>query len=386
MTCITGICNSPTIQHKVGVTIKQVEVEDREVPAMVWYPASPEGSAEPYDYHGLGMGKSKAVYDAPMDTSEESYPLIFASHGIGMCAPDLWKLTEAWAAAGYIVVAPDHKDAAICHIGGGSDISNKDFYKAAIKGGFDLGKTVQILLPDQVNMALTDITYRSNETTATINSAVSWNSDPSSIFYGMIDSQNIGLAGHSLGAWDTFYSAGTGMYCEATPEYVCEAPPPELTTDQLIQYTCCNDTFRDQTSHGKIENAKALVGIGPGIIWYPNYLGLDDLENVQTMFITEALSPKVDYMTNSEIPYEIIQPPKDTIVLWSNHMTVSASIDTIPFARALLPGALWHNQAIKSYQKWTTALFDSALKGEPEDLDSLRNGHDCMVKEKHWED
>ena len=378
---VNCVSNQPNTRYSVGVRAERNGGTD----VMVWYPAESSPETEPYDYHGLGRGKSEASLNAP-PVQGESFPLILASHGIGTCAPDLWQLAESWASAGYVVAAPDHADAAMCHIGGGSDITPREFYRAAIRGRFDLGSTVQNLLPGQLAMVLNDISYRSEETYSTIDAAIDWSGDPSSFLYGMVDPGQIGIAGHSLGGWDSFYTAGAGMHCEGVPPEVCEAPPENLSTDRLIEYTCCSDAFRDSTTHGTHPNVHAVLGIGPGMIYFPNYLGLEDMEGVQTMFITEALPPRVDYWTNSGIPYEIVSPPRNDIVLWSNHMTVSASIDAIPFVRPLLPGSLWHRSALRAYSDWSTAFFDSSLKGDASGLEALRGGCSLVVKEKSWED
>lgn len=377
--------------HDIGVRVTEVTVNgsggpNYAVPAMVWYPADAAEGSVPFDYHGMGKGRSRAILNATADGSSSPYPLIVASHGIGMCAPDLWRLAESWAAAGYVVVAPDHSDAAICHIDGTSDVTRRQFYRAAIKGGYDLGKTVKLLFPDQVKMVLDDISFRSNETYSTIDAAVSLNGDPGSFLRGMIAVESIGIAGHSLGGWDAFFAGGTSMRCKSVTEEMCSAPEPEIETDKLTYRTCCNSEFFGKTTNGRHENVKAVLGIGPGMIYYPNYLGLDDMAGVRTMFITEALPPMVDYETNAGRPYDTLAPEKFDVRLWANHMTVSSSIDTFPLARPILPGSLWHDRAVRTYSDWSVAFFDHSLKGDDSRIDAVMSEKNCVVRSARHED
>jgi predicted dienelactone hydrolase len=73
----------------------------------VWYPTT--AAESPYSYPG--RFESSVALDAPVAACGVRYPVVLFSHGFGGCSIQSVYLTEALARAGYIVVAPDHKDA-----------------------------------------------------------------------------------------------------------------------------------------------------------------------------------------------------------------------------------------------------------------------------------
>jgi pimeloyl-ACP methyl ester carboxylesterase len=73
----------------------------------VWYPTTAAESSYSYP----GRFDSSVALDAPVATCGVRYPVVLFSHGFSGCSIQSLYLTEALARAGYIVVAPDHKDA-----------------------------------------------------------------------------------------------------------------------------------------------------------------------------------------------------------------------------------------------------------------------------------
>jgi len=78
--------------------------------AAVWYPAL---DAESRYQYADGLVTALAA-DAPA-AGCAAYPLVVFSHGFGGCGTQSLFLTETLARGGYIVVAPDHKDA-LCKV------------------------------------------------------------------------------------------------------------------------------------------------------------------------------------------------------------------------------------------------------------------------------
>jgi len=74
--------------------------------AAVWYPSLAGESR--YQYAG-GLVTALAADAAPAACA--AYPMVVFSHGFGGCGTQSLFLTESLARAGYLVVAPDHKDA-----------------------------------------------------------------------------------------------------------------------------------------------------------------------------------------------------------------------------------------------------------------------------------
>lgn len=76
----------------------------------IWYPVT--AADENYQY-ASGMASALAP-DAPVSECGH-YPMVVFSHGYGGCSVQSAFFTETLARAGYIVVAPDHKDA-LCKV------------------------------------------------------------------------------------------------------------------------------------------------------------------------------------------------------------------------------------------------------------------------------
>ncbi|HKO67102.1 MAG TPA: hypothetical protein VJU53_04775 [Burkholderiaceae bacterium] len=80
----------------------------------VWYPAA--ASEQPMAYsRSTGGFMGSVAQDAPPAACPR-VPLVLFSHGLGGCALQTLFLTEELARHGYVVAAPDHKDA-VCAIG-----------------------------------------------------------------------------------------------------------------------------------------------------------------------------------------------------------------------------------------------------------------------------
>jgi len=84
------------------------------VKASVWYPSA---TAEaPFDYSPQ-ISSSLAKDGQPLADCG-TFPLVIFSHGLLGCGDQSIFFTETLARHGYIVVAPDHKDALLCHVDG----------------------------------------------------------------------------------------------------------------------------------------------------------------------------------------------------------------------------------------------------------------------------
>jgi predicted dienelactone hydrolase len=120
------------------------------------------------------------------------WPLILFSHGFGGCAKQSTFLTAYLAEQGYIVVAPDHKDARTCKSVRAYEMQ-KDMLDRVPEKPFSQ--------PQQWNEG----TYvsRRDDMKAALASILS---DP--LFKGYVDEDRMGLMGHSLGAYTALGMAG----------------------------------------------------------------------------------------------------------------------------------------------------------------------------------
>ena len=150
----------------------------------IWYP-SKEAESE-YSY--VSGAATALAPDAPVADCQ-AYPLVVFSHGFGGCAIQSLFFTEALARAGYIVAAPDHKDAAICNSEQG-------------RTGAGFGSPQE---PIGKPAEWTEETYRdrADDIQLILDGIVS---DPQ--FGPHIDRARIGAAGHSLGGYTIMGMAG----------------------------------------------------------------------------------------------------------------------------------------------------------------------------------
>lgn len=145
---------------------EELALPDRTLPLLVLYPA--EGSP----------GDGAPTADAP--PSKGPWPLIVFGHGLGGAGPNYVATMQVWASAGYVVVAPTFP------------LSNTN----------TPGGTVS-----------TDVPEQAKDETFVINWAIEQSQGDSGPLAGLIDTERIGVAGHSLGGF-TALAAGYNACCQ----------------------------------------------------------------------------------------------------------------------------------------------------------------------------
>ena len=183
-------------QYNAGFSLYHLPFTDsrkdtRILSVAVWYP-SEDAPEMVTSIPGLPAG---LVCSDGRPSAKGPYPFIIFSHGFGGCGIQSTFFTSALAQAGYVVAAPDHRDAALC--------SSDQDYSLTKTSLFGL---VQFLRPGTFD----DTTYkdRRDDIHAVIDWALEENTDPESILYGLIDPDRIGVSGHSLGGYTAVGMAG----------------------------------------------------------------------------------------------------------------------------------------------------------------------------------
>lgn len=139
-------------------------------------------------------GRNVAMWKPDGDVPLRGYPVVLFSHGFTGCGKQSIFLTAALAAAGYLVLAPDHHDAACGH-GPGHEVTI-----------FERLSTTPSEKPFRKPEEWTEATYRDRrddleDVLDAILKARSFQGVP-------IDPKRIGLAGHSLGGYTVLAMAG----------------------------------------------------------------------------------------------------------------------------------------------------------------------------------
>lgn len=93
----------------------------------LWYPSS--GRESPYDYADKVSG---LVARDGMPETCRRFPLLVFSHGLGGCGTQSVFLTEQLARGGYVVAAPDHRDAT-CRVDGSGTLQLRAPDKSFLK-------------------------------------------------------------------------------------------------------------------------------------------------------------------------------------------------------------------------------------------------------------
>ena len=175
------------LNSKDGKTVQY----DRPLTVEVWYPANlPQGTSSVVIYKEV-MGtrgdslrpllpflfKGRAQRDAKPKDSESKFPLVVVSHGYVGSRYLMTYLTENLASKGYVVVAIDHTDSTF------KDASA--FYSTLL----NRAKDIRFVVDAMANLSVTD------------------SKDP---FADLIDSDNTGIVGYSMGGYGVLNVGGAG--------------------------------------------------------------------------------------------------------------------------------------------------------------------------------
>ena len=226
---------------------------DRPLTVEVWYPATlPADVIERTEYESMMPGRDparpertfdtftligQAVRDADVDDSAAPYPLVIMSHGYPGNRYLLSHLGENLASKGYVVVSIDHTD------------STYDTFNA--------------FTSTLINRPL-DVLFVLNEMAA-------FSADDESPLAGMIDADNTGLIGYSMGGYGAMILAGAGVSQNALGLYANVSGGQ----DTLKMHLAGSDTHEAVLD----ERIRAFVMFAP---WGMNF-GLWDADGMQNV-------------------------------------------------------------------------------------------------------
>lgn len=205
----------------------------------IWYPAAnPERLPQQTTYqYGPITGEGRALRDAAVDLRGAPYPLIIFSHGLGGARLQSVFYAEHLASHGFVVMAADHR-----------------------------GSTFGDLLLGQVNRILESFARRPLEILRQLEYAAALNAEGS--FANAIDTENVGVTGHSFGGYTTLAAAGARLNingiregCEGgkLPAQLCLYTTSEQTIWEARGLNAAPEGLYPPTTDPRIKAAVALA-------------------------------------------------------------------------------------------------------------------------------
>lgn len=192
--------------HPVGYSVitNEYDYKDQKAPYKValWYPSIKSNGKHIYK---LGPSSVEAELSVDSELAPGKFPILFYSHGATGSGTSSFWVCELLAKHGYIVVAPDYLD-----IVNAARIDEPVAFDAFMR--MKTNRDIQILREFGLNKAAKEgrslFAYRPEQLKSTIDKMLAWNSDSQSKFFNHIDTERVGLFGHSFGAWTSLLLAG----------------------------------------------------------------------------------------------------------------------------------------------------------------------------------
>ncbi|MBT7583248.1 MAG: dienelactone hydrolase [Kordiimonadaceae bacterium] len=247
---------------------EELSIYVRPITVEVWYPADTNRTSGEYKNVLLRDAKTKvslygkAVRDARPLIAENPYPLVVISHGYPGNRFLMSHFGENLASKGYVVVSIDHTDS---------------MYQ-------DAGAFVSTLLnrPLDQKFVLTEMKRM--------------NTNTSHFLYKMVDTNNAGLMGYSMGGYGALISAGGGITKQA-------AENPDVSPNQILKRVMAGTyAHKDMmfTDTYKAIIAFAPWGMGSGF-WDDQ--SLSDI-SIPIFFITGSEDQTSGYETGTKALFE----------------------------------------------------------------------------------
>jgi len=348
----------------VGVKVLHLSLDGQTRPLLAWYPAAASAAGKPgmvYSTHLRGY----AAPEAPPDRQGAPYPLIIFSHGMGGCAAQHVFINENLASFGYVVIAPDHAEAQMCHIEGSPEIGEGRLTWSVLKHNFDLSGVVFDLFGKMMEERGYDFSYRPAEIKAAIDLALAQNRDPQAFLYKLIAPDKIGMSGHSLGGYTTLMVGGMPFYCSDQPPAAAECRLDDLALDRLPNPCCFEYVRKLQPFEYRDPRVKAILVMSPAVM-FPDLPRAAAALTVPIMLINgDDRKFEVPWSPLQSI-YDHAPPPKYLIRLaQTDHMTAADSTLNLSLARWFLPGFRTHfPDKAQAYKEYSVAFFDRYLAGK----------------------
>jgi len=330
----------------------------RPIEAALWYPAqNPDGMQEEatYTYRWKSLGEpgeplavnGHALLDAAPDASGAPYPLVVLSHAFGAGGAWYSTIIEHLASHGFIVLAPEHMDR--------FDPELSELWSATIDRPRDIQKTLDY----------------AEQLTA-----------PGGDLAGLIDMENVAVAGHSTGGYTALAMAGAQFDLDGYNARCAELPP-----DDPNMFLCMPFVSKeaDMATRAELESVpeglwpsfgdsrvKAIIPIA-GDSYMFDKAGLAKI-TIPMMAIGGTADTSTPFEWGSKPSYEYVSSTEKALVTFDGaEHTIMTSCESMPWMQET-PYYIWvcfdpvwdKDRGQDLINHFTTAFLLAELKGDTE--------------------
>lgn len=371
--------------HDVGVILDSKPFDGRELKFSWWYPAIHDCDAIPYvDAGGI---QGKAVQNATLDRSAGPYPLIVFSTGLATWSDSYHFYVENLASHGYVVMSLQHDDATEAAVTNNTLALGQALLDIAANDSSD---AVWLEYSDWFRSTEDGLTYRPQEIEFGIETALQSVADCSSFFHKAFDPHNIGMTGHSLGAFYTLVvGGGLPLYCD----YAMTPAELNVSNPLLPEVSICAFPERKNLSSPFAlhdHRIKAIVPLAPPFFIKESILSRSAAQIRTPMMIITGDDPKTESTRAPQWEtYEAAAGPKYWVeVLGTNHLLVAEDYLFNPGV-GLNKTEFQANFTDKAevYMEYSAAFFDRYLKHEDcKTQDTLHDPISSFVAQLEYDD
>jgi predicted dienelactone hydrolase len=356
------ITANATGEHGIGIRRETLQFEGRQLNVSWWYPANVTAGMAKYVSSGGLVGQ--AVQNAPLARSGRRYPLVLFSPGVGAHNDAYFFYCQNLASSGYIVVSINHLDAS--QLTPGSNVfamAQAIVYMIQNNSSY----TVWLLFSNWFRSTHFGLTYRPQEIQYVLNKAIAAATEPSSPFYNVMDTDNIGMVGHSLGGFYTLLKgAGFAIHCDTPLASNENNVENSILTEVSI---CAWPEARNLGSPTALHDPriKAVIVLAAPFFIKPAIIPRSASAIKTPMMILTGNDPNFESTIQpQQQTYDAAQGPKYIVEInATNHLSVSEAYQFNANLSATMSAVNKENFAEKAqvYMVYSSAFFDTYLKG-----------------------
>ena len=371
---------------RVGVRRGSYPFEDRLLNVSWWYPAQVSEDSTPFIGGGGIIGD--AFLNAPVDASSGPYPLIVFSPGLAANDDTYYFYCSNLASFGYVVVSINHLDARQASVGANPVALISAVFNMLLNNS---SWTIWLLYSNWFRSTHFGLTYRPQEQQFIIDQAVAAASDTSFFLNSMIDTNNIGMSGHSLGGFYTLMKAG-GMeiYCDKQLTAAESNSKSLLVTHiDICAWPEAQDLDDPQALHDP--RIKAFISLAPPLFFQTEEQITRAASAINTpMMIITGNDPKQEStIAPQEQVYAAAKGPKCMVeVDKTGHLLVSEAYQFNPGPGKMVSADVKANFTEKAavYETYSAAFFDVYLKNLTQRKTVLHEKSSSFVAKLQYDD